>query len=111
MYFAHWINQHLQDALPRLTETHAQWMFVLLALVDEHVSADSMNMLRNLVRASIALLKVLLQEEARQQAPDSNNLLSSKSCWLIITTVVDIWGQHDLWVDAQDMLRSIQSVT
>ena len=65
MYFAHWINVHLEQAdlgSSRITETHARWIFVLLSRVEDYISADDMSLLRNLARASLALLKVLLRK-------------------------------------------------
>ncbi|KAJ7590883.1 survival motor neuron interacting protein 1-domain-containing protein [Mycena floridula] len=113
MYFTHWINQHLNNGHPRISEVHAQWMFVLLTQVENHISADSMNLLRNLARACIALLKVILREEASGNEQPTFELdrgirLTSASCWIIISTVVGIWGQRDLWADARDMLLSIE---
>lgn len=105
MYFAHWINQH---GLPRISETHVQWIFFLLALVDDDIPADSMNMLRNLVRAHISLLKSLLEEETkRESGEEEEGSLTKTSCWIITTTIISVWRQRDLWNDAQDMLNSI----
>lgn len=117
MYFTHWIKLHVQEnSLPRLSETHAQWMFVLLAQVEDHISADSMSLLRSLVRACLTLLKVIIKEQADtvvtapgpdMKSPDGVVLISQTSCWMVISAIVEIWGQRDLWMDAEDMLRSI----
>ncbi|KAJ3788701.1 hypothetical protein GGU10DRAFT_426068, partial [Lentinula aff. detonsa] len=105
MYFTYWINQHLtkdrQPPFPRLTRAHLQWVFTLLTRVDDYISADDMNLLRNLTRTCIALLKVIIyagEDNADDQA----------ACWMIISVVIGIWGQRDLWMDAEEMLKSIR---
>uniref|UniRef100_A0A0W0EZB3 Uncharacterized protein n=1 Tax=Moniliophthora roreri TaxID=221103 RepID=A0A0W0EZB3_MONRR len=117
-YFTHWINVHLQghpsDAtLPRLRQTHAQWIFALLTRIGDFVSADDMNLLRNLTRACFSLLKVIINEKKgntsilQDTLPDGEAEMDQKSCWVIITVIVEIWHQRDLWMDAEDMLKSI----
>ncbi|KAJ7721160.1 hypothetical protein DFH07DRAFT_302155 [Mycena maculata] len=102
MYFTHWTNLHMQpEKLCRVTQTHARWIFVLLSRVDDYISADDMHLLRNLARAYLALLKDLTRSTERLAADDIN----PGSCWLIISTVVGIWGQRDLWMDAEEMIR------
>ncbi|KAJ4001837.1 hypothetical protein F5050DRAFT_1796386 [Lentinula boryana] len=105
MYFTYWIDQHLtkdrQPPFPRLTRAHFQWVFTLLTRVDDYISADDMNLLRNLTRTCIALLKVIIyagEDNADDQA----------ACWMIISVVIGIWGQRDLWIDAEEMLKSIR---
>ncbi|KAK0206329.1 hypothetical protein DFS33DRAFT_1381442 [Desarmillaria ectypa] len=111
MYFTHWINLHLDDErsppFPRLAEVHAQWIFFLLTRVDDYISADDTSLLRSLARACLALLKVLLYEE--KQAEPKGSGIGKNSCWIIISTVAGIWGQQDLWIDAEEMLNSIGS--
>lgn len=120
MYFAHWINSHLENvelATSRITEVHARWIFALLSRVEEHISADDMSLLRNLARAVLALLKGLMQKgrssnDADDHLPQVNDLgakiyISERSCWMIIALMVDFWGQKDLWVDADAMLATL----
>ena len=92
MYFTHWIQLYLKapqvdDHVP--TESHARWMFALLSRVEEHIYADDMNLLRNLARACLGLLKDV---PCRQR-------MGETSCWLIVTIVADIWKQRDLWIE------------
>lgn len=115
MYFTYWINQHLQEdrqpPFPRPTQAHLQWIFALLTRVEEHVSADDMNLLRNLTRACIALLKAMILEQGSRselEEKDNNNENGQASCWMIISVVIAMWGQRDLWIDAEDMLQSIK---
>ncbi|GLB33990.1 putative survival motor neuron (SMN) interacting protein 1 (SIP1) [Lyophyllum shimeji] len=116
MYFTHWINLHLQrpDPSSRPIEAHARWIFALLSKVEDHISADDMNLLRNLARACIALLKELLQtgtphpESEESTFTDSDGgYMSVRSCWIIVSTVAGVWAQRDLWMDAEDMLKSL----
>jgi hypothetical protein len=103
MYFTHWTNLHLQpEKRCRVTQTHARWIFVLLSRVDDYISADDMHLLRNLARAYLALLKDLIHSKMERVAEDIN----AASCWLIISTVVGIWGQRDLWMEAEEIMKS-----
>ncbi|KAJ3854523.1 hypothetical protein EV368DRAFT_36599 [Lentinula lateritia] len=117
MYFTYWINQHLvedrQPPFPRLTQAHFQWIFALLARVGEYISADDMNLLRNLTRACIALLRVMICERSSNYAHSGDNMGDysdgQASSWMIISIVIGIWGQRDLWMDAEDMLNSFSN--
>ena len=109
MYFAHWINLYLEEDAPKkytITEAHARWMFVLLSRVDEYISADETSTLRSLARSCMGLIK----ERRTIASPDSGmgvesaELVTEPSCWMIITAVVGIWAQRDLWQDAEAML-------
>ncbi|KAF6762190.1 hypothetical protein DFP72DRAFT_1148399 [Ephemerocybe angulata] len=110
MYFTHWINNHVQKSdqgvfPPR--NSHARWIFALLSRVDTFVTADDMNLLRNLARACLALLRCLIE---RQLAPSTSkaaelpDAISKESCWIIISIIVHVWKQKDLWMDAESML-------
>ncbi|TEB35775.1 hypothetical protein FA13DRAFT_1788379 [Coprinellus micaceus] len=110
MYFTHWINNHLQKVDQNVfppRNSHARWMFALLSRIEDYVSADDMNLLRNLVRACLALLKHIIE---RELAPSTSRIslvpdaMSKQSCWIIISTVVHVWKQKDLWVDAESIL-------
>lgn len=115
MYFTHWINEHLSkpDLSFDPTESHARWIFALVTRIDDHISADDMNLLRNLARAVIALLKSCKQEElvgASEVILDQvgSERMSVRSCWIILTIVIDVWKQHDLWLDAEHAVRSVK---
>lgn len=121
MYFAHWINLHLEQPHPPssyLTETHARWIFVLLSRVEDYVTADDMSLLRSVARSCLALLKRLLQNDKTDLGEQDvtrvelGNLAESqmgeRSCWMIISLVAGIWGQRDLWSEAKDMLAGLE---
>ncbi|KAJ6515684.1 hypothetical protein C8R45DRAFT_1049248 [Mycena sanguinolenta] len=104
MYFTYWTNLHSQpERRFRVTQTHARWVFALLSRVDDYITADETNLLRNLARAYLALLKVLIHS-----APErvSAGEMSPACCWMILSTVAGIWGQRDLWIDAEEIVRS-----
>lgn len=102
----------------QMTETHARWIFVLLSRVEDFISADDMSLLRSLARASLALLKQSMQRSSSIGAvipteavpvnatQRDGDVISERSCWMIITAVAGVWGQRDLWIDAEAMLIS-----
>ena len=114
MYFAHWINLHLEQQPDRLahpiTDTHARWMFVLLSRVEDYISADEMSTLRSLARACMALIKHtqrrLADTNVQEHESEQHGHLNELSAWLIITAIAGIWGQRDLWIDAESILTS-----
>ena len=112
MYFAHWFNLYLQqpDPASRPLEAHARWIFSLLAKVEDHVSADDMSLLRNLARACLGLLKELIKTRTSNDADspgDEQEIMSERACWIIVCIIVGVWAQRDLWVDAEDMLKTL----
>lgn len=113
MYFSHWINVHLgqpEVPLSQITETHARWMFVLLSRIEDFISADDTSLLRNLARACLGLLKKSKRDTANTNGKTAigdkieKHTMSARSCWIIITVVASVWGQRDLWIDAESML-------
>ena len=112
MYFAHWINLHLEETVPRkyaISETHARWMFVLLSRVDNYISADEASTLRSVARGCMNLIKerrTLTSADCDEDNPNTGSMNGEASCWMIITAVIGIWAQNDLWEDAKVMLRS-----
>ncbi|KAG1752609.1 uncharacterized protein EDB91DRAFT_1293459 [Suillus paluster] len=111
MYFAHWMNIHLQhpaDPTFAILESHARWMFALLAKVEDFISADDMSQLRSLARVCLELL-VRRQKAGEAGVPDNMSSkigMAETSCWMIFTAVSGIWGQSDLWRDAETVLAS-----
>jgi hypothetical protein len=92
-------------------------MFSLLTWINDFVSSDDMNLLRNFVRARISLLAVLLRERISSGGPEEYERLcftemgatsiSEQSCWMIISIAVGVWAQRDLWDDVEVALRGI----
>jgi Survival motor neuron (SMN) interacting protein 1 (SIP1) len=113
MYFTHWINVHVQkpeDISSQISDTHARWMFALLSRVEDSISADDMSLLRNLARAVLDILKQrrsLPTDSVLAVNQPTVALISESSCWLVVSAVVGVWGQRDIWTDAEAMLVSL----
>lgn len=112
MYFAHWINLYLEEDAPRkytITETHARWVFVLLSRVDDYISADETSTLRSLARGCVGLIKerrtaASTESASGEDSQASSGTIAEASCWIIVTAVIGVWAQRDLWQDAEVML-------
>jgi hypothetical protein len=120
MYLTHWINLNVQQAdRAQMTETHARWMFALLTRIDDFISADDMNLLRNLARACLSLLKQHIRRrvmiggvnEVRRLVfgEETPGYMGERSCWMIISIIVGVWAQRDLWMDAEGTLSDIST--
>ena len=82
-------------------------MFALLSRVDDYITADEQSTLRGLARGCMSLLKERLavsSSEDKLSAFDEQSVIGVATCWMIITTVTGIWGQKDLWMDAEALL-------
>ncbi|KAI0254667.1 hypothetical protein BJV78DRAFT_1279781 [Lactifluus subvellereus] len=117
------------------TDVHMRWVFALLTRIDLFCSSDEMSCLRSLARVCLALISVVRRgklgsrplsahheradkstetdastTEANVTPPtlegegDSRNL-SECSMWVVFCAVTRIWGQRDLWNDAEESLR------
>ena len=117
MYFTHWINIHLQtlsNSLTTISVSHGQWIFALLTKIDDQLSADEMNLLRNLARACLGLIQMHRGEYAKRDAVSEGvsgpvgvgdtMLMSDASCWIVFAAIAGYWGQRDLWGDAEAVL-------
>ncbi|KAI0722248.1 hypothetical protein C8T65DRAFT_628733 [Cerioporus squamosus] len=114
MYFGHWIDRRLEEGrLPYtdITQSHGRWIFSLLSRVDDWISGDETSLLRGLARGCMGLMA----ESRRRPAPvdatktgGAAELIDERSCWMIITAITGLWGQSDLWEDAENMLSSVE---
>ena len=92
-------------------------MFSLLTRIGDFVSSDDMNLLRNFVRACISLLGALVRKRVSSGGPEeyeklcfsekSAAAISEQSCWMIISIVIGVWAQWDLWDDVKATLGGI----
>ena len=107
MFFTFWIQKCIADAdeyVPRpilsLRESDSQWIFSLLAHMDNALTSDEISTLRLLVRLCIKLL---------QRAFGDDDVPSQKleTYWMVIAAVTKVWGQADLWEDAVSTLRDV----
>ena len=107
-----------------------RWVFALLARIDLFCSADEIGSLRNLARACLALILVVRRAktgsispsapceredgetetttgttaEAESSANPSSKTLRECSMWVVFCAVTNIWGQRDLWDEAEQAL-------
>lgn len=110
MYFTYWIQQHLEQPAARvcpISETHARWMFVLLARVDDFITADEQSSLRTLARGCISLIRERMQQPPAEDPSD--RIIGVPSCWMVVAAVTGMWGQRDLWMDAESMLSELST--
>lgn len=116
MYFSHWINLRLEEGrLPftDVTLTHARWIFMLLSRVDDWISGDETSLLRGLARGCMGLMaerrkRAVAQVDAASDARELFSMIDDRACWMIITAIVGVWGQSDLWMDAETMLAEVE---
>ncbi|KAF8557028.1 hypothetical protein OG21DRAFT_430853 [Imleria badia] len=112
MYFTHWINVHLQnpsDSQTAISVGHGQWIFALLTKIEDQLSADEMNLLRNLARACLGLIQRYKSKRANSAAlegvsstvMDNTTNMSDATCWMVFAAIAGHWGQRDLWADAE----------
>ncbi|KAF9247370.1 hypothetical protein BU15DRAFT_38753 [Melanogaster broomeanus] len=121
MYFTHWMNVHLQnpdDSSTGISSSHGRWIFALLTKVEDQLSADEMNLLRNVARACLMIIKHYrakpresgeVVEGTRPTPPEvgKRTRMSDASCWMVFTAVAGHWGQRDLWLDAEATLANV----
>ncbi|TFY80047.1 hypothetical protein EWM64_g3968 [Hericium alpestre] len=117
---------HTSPYMP--TDGHARWIFALLSRVDAFCSGDEISTLRALARSCLGLLRARRRidddsgsgqaSEDTMRPPDgveptgegepspvqATDLMSESACWMIVSIIVGVWGQRDLWMDAEDML-------
>ena len=112
------------------TDVHMRWVFALLTRVDLFCSADEIGSLRNLARTCLALISAVRRaktegtpacvpceredgetETAAGTATKvetnvdlSSTRLSECSMWVVFCAVTNIWGQRDLWDEAEQAL-------
>jgi hypothetical protein len=112
------------------TDVHMRWVFALLTRVDLFCSADEIGSLRNLARTCLALISAVRRAqtggipvfapceredgetetetgtttEVETNVDLSNTRLSECSMWVVFCAVTNIWGQRDLWDEAEQAL-------
>ncbi len=77
----------------------SRWIWCILVVVELHLSGEEVHILRELARACLDIISTSIKDGAPSgdQGP----------WWMIFTSVVDIWGQKDLWHDAERIIRSL----
>lgn len=111
MYFGHWINVRIEEGhLPHtdITDTHGRWMFTLLSKVDDWVSGDETSMLRTLARGCMELIVERRKHPVAKKSPSESPGIDEVSCWMVITAIIGVWGQIDLWTDMEGVLSKVE---
>lgn len=89
---------------PAIETFHSQWLFALLAHLEERLVGDDVSVLRQLARSCIH--RILHSRNARMtKTEDSIDMEREQGCWIIICAIVGVWGQYDLLDDARTTLR------
>ena len=129
MYFGHWLNVRLEEgdlSHTDITLTHMRWIFSLLSRVDDWISGDETSLLRNLARSCMELMVERRRASALVSTgaivadgdgsggaheegalPKEDALADERACWMIVTAITGVWGQRDLWTDAESILSKV----
>lgn len=109
-----------------LDPLHSRWLFALLAHLDSRLVSDDISTLRTLARACIAavVLSRMRRAAARFKAKvgsdgdensaavvtlvDEDPLEGEMGAWMVVCAVAGIWGQSDLWQDADSDLSRLR---
>lgn len=89
---------------PAIEAFHSQWLFALLAHLDERLVGDDVSILRQLARS--CLHRIVRSRVNR--LPSETVLIdmqTERGCWMIICVIAGVWGQYDLLEDACTLLR------
>ena len=112
MYFGHWINPRIEEGhLPHtdITDAHGRWMFTLLSRVDDWISGDETSMLRTLGRGCMELIAERRKRLVAKDSSQESSMIDEMSCWMVVTAIIGVWGQTDLWMDAEGLLSKVES--
>jgi len=88
-----------------VSNSHARWVFGLLSILETHLTSDEIHMLRELARSIITLINNRLKQSIQSSRSTETLLAELAPWWMNVAIVVTIWGQRDLWNDAEDMVR------
>ncbi|KAI1786655.1 hypothetical protein LXA43DRAFT_1032771 [Ganoderma leucocontextum] len=111
MYFGHWITLRFEEGhLPHtdITNAHGRWMFILLSQVEDWISGDETSLLRTLARGCMELTVEQRKHPMAMESAKESSMIDEKSCWMVITAIIGVWGQTDLWMDAEGMLSKVE---
>ena len=113
--FRKWM-QHAQFAYAHgspaaIHPVHAQWLFSLLACLDQRLDSDDISTLRVLARACIKCIVRTREQVAPTSTNDADFLECESGAWMIIAIIAGIWGQLDLWIEAHDRLAEARIPT
>jgi hypothetical protein len=103
-----------------ISRHHSTWLFGLIARYDNDVmDGKEISALRSLARVCIATICRSLEKELLT-SPDSNALSTGAastadrdrvtgrtSLWMVVAAVASVWGQSDIWEEANEKLHSL----
>lgn len=111
MFFSFWITMRLEanpafdDGLvyqPPLCDNDSRWIFALLTRLDQELTSEQISTLRILARGCLSLLVGSLKAKKRFEPPEDPLIEAGRaSCWMVILAIVSVWGQRDLWEEAE----------
>ncbi|KAL5636607.1 hypothetical protein ACGC1H_000532 [Rhizoctonia solani] len=123
MFVAHWIRRSLDHAPPpkprptHFPKHHQQWTFSLLAQLDTALRSDEISHLRELARACIAVIKedlvgegpVVVDQDAvgGEGSNDKVKYTHLTGTWMIVAAIASIWGQRDMWQNAEEAFADL----
>ncbi|KAJ1309022.1 hypothetical protein OPQ81_004703 [Rhizoctonia solani] len=121
MFMAHWMRRSLEHAPPpkprpsHFPKHHQQWTFSLLAHLDTGLRSEEISHLRELARACIAVIREDLESDGPtivdQDAVGGNGREGKYThltgTWMIVGAIASIWGQRDMWQNAEEVLADL----
>lgn len=93
----------------RIDGIHHRWMFALLGLLETELVGSDISTLRVLARGVIRLAQVVIAgedtEPLEETALEGGTPPSTVAgCWMVVAAIVGVWGQRDIWDEAQEAL-------
>jgi hypothetical protein len=91
---------------PAIDPLISRWCFSLLAKLDRRLTSDEISILRVLARACIAAIS-LRRVELKDTEYSGMDLQNESGAWIVVAIVTGVWGQSDLWMDAEEDLGRV----
>lgn len=91
---------------PAIDPLISRWCFSLLAKLDRRLTSDEISILRVLARACIAAISLRRAELKGTESPRTEQEEES-GAWIVVAIITGVWGQSDLWMDAEEDLGRI----
>lgn len=96
-----------EPSLVALNDFLSQWCFSLLAKLDARLISDEISILRTLARSCIAAISLRRTE----RGVGANDADQEAGAWMIITIIAGVWGQSDMWTDAEEEMTRLQAAS
>lgn len=114
---------------PHFPKHHQQWAFSLLAQLDTSLRSEDISHLRETARACIAAIRRDLESDGpvvveadsgvsliggdqigsttRDEVDHSFWYAHLTGTWMIVGAIASVWGQRDMWQDAEEALADL----